>query len=178
MLVRCPSCSHGLEIIEVPQGVTATVVCPACARVVVIRSAEAHSDEATVPFDATAAENAGKAPDPSGPEPALALPEGKRVSLAAVSGPRKGETFPFASARLLIGRAGGGGGADVELDDPDVSRKHATVECRGARFVIRDLRSTNGTFVGTDRVESRELRDGEEFRVGRSRFLLVVSPES
>jgi hypothetical protein len=176
VLVRCPSCSHGLEIIEVPQGVKATVVCPACARVVVIRSAEAHSDEATVPFDATA-EPVEKGADPSAPQSTLALPEGKRVSLAAVTGPRKGEAFPFTSPRILIGRAGGGGGADVELDDPDVSRKHATVECHGARIVLQDLRSTNGTFVGVNRVESRELKDGEEFRVGRSRFMLVVAPE-
>jgi hypothetical protein len=177
MLVRCPSCSHGFDIIEITLGVKATVVCPACARVVVIRAAETHTAEATLPFDAGTMATVEEATDLSGGRFTLALPEGKRVSLAAVTGPRKGVAFPFASPKLLIGRAGGGGGADVELDDPDVSRKHALVECHGTRIVLQDLRSTNGTFVGVDRVESRELKDGEEFRVGRSRFLLVVTPE-
>src|SRR5262245_31142765 len=177
MLVRCPSCSHAFDIIEVTQGGKATVVCPACARVVVIRSAEAHSEEATVPFDPGTMATVEEATDLAGGRFTLALPKGKRVSLAAVGGPRKGEACPFTTPRLLIGRLGGGGGADLELDDPDVSRKHATVECHGERVVLRDLASTNGTFVGEERVQNRDLKADDEFRVGRSRFVLVVSPE-
>ena len=177
MLVRCPSCSHAFEIIEVEQGAKATVVCPACARVVVIRSAEAHSDEATVPFDPGTMATVEEATDLAGGRFTLALPKGKRVSLAVIAGPRKGEAVHFSKPRLLIGRAGGGGGADLELDDPDVSRKHATVECHGERVVLRDLASTNGTFVGEERIQSRDLRESEEFRVGRSRFMLVLAGE-
>jgi hypothetical protein len=177
MLVTCPSCSHGFDIIEVTLGVKATVVCPACARVVVIRSAETHTADATVPFDPGTMATVEEATDLAGGRFTLAFPKGKRVSLAALSGPRKGQAIPFKMPRLLIGRAGGGGGADLELDDPDVSRKHATVECHGNRVVLRDLASTNGTFVGEARIESRELRDGDEFRVGTSRFALVVAAE-
>ena len=176
MQVTCPSCNHGFEIIEATQVVKATVVCPACARVVVIRPAQGHPGDATVPFDSGTMATIEEATDLSGGRSTLALPQGKRVSLAAVAGPRKGEAFPLARPRLLIGRSGGGGAADLELDDPDVSRKHATVECHGARIVLRDLASTNGTFVGEERIDSRELKDGDEFRVGASRFLLVVGP--
>ena len=175
MLVRCPSCSHGLDIIEADQGLKAAVVCPACARVIVIQSASAHSDEGTTPVrPGTAVEEPA---EPPAGRSHLALPQGKSVSLRAVAGPRKGETFPFRTARLLIGRAGGGCGAELELDDADVSRRHAAVECHGERVVLRDLVSTNGTFVGRERIESRELAAGAEFRVGASRFVLVVAPE-
>ena len=177
MLVRCPSCSHGFDIIEVTLGVKATVVCPACARVVVIRAGAMHSDDAPLPFDPGTMATVEEATDLAGGRSTLALPEGKRVSLAILSGPRKGEVVRFATPRVLIGRAGGGGGAEVELDDPDVSRKHATVECHGPRVVLRDLASTNGTLVGEERIESRELEDGDEFRVGGSRFLLVLSAD-
>jgi hypothetical protein len=177
MFVRCPSCSHGFDIIEVTLGVKATVVCPACARVVVIRAAATHTDDATVPFDPGTMAAVEEATDLAGGRSTLALPKGKRVSLAAVAGPRKGDVFPFTTPRLLIGRAGGGAGAEVELADADVSRKHATVECHGTRVVLRDLASTNGTFVGEERIDSRELQDGGEFRVGLSRFLLVVATD-
>ena len=155
----------------------ATVVCPACARVVVIRSGATHTDDATLPFDPGTLATVEEATDLAGGRSTLALPAGKRVSLAIVAGPRKGEVVPFEKPRVLIGRAGGGGGAELELDDADVSRKHATVECHGPRIVLRDLASTNGTFVGEERIDSRELRDGDEFRVGASRFLLVVSAD-
>jgi hypothetical protein len=177
MLVTCPSCSHGFDIIEATQGGRATVVCPSCARVIVIKSADNHPDEGTQPFDSGTMATIEEATDLAGGRFTLAFPKGKRVSLAVVTGPRKGEAIHFASPKVLIGRAGGGGGAELELDDPDVSRKHATVECHGERIILRDLNSTNGTYVGTERIQSRELKENDEFRVGHSRLMLVIAPE-
>lgn len=105
----------------------------------------------------------------------LHLPPGKRVSLAFVSGPRAGEVFRLDRPTLLIGRQGAGGGAGLELADPQVSRAHATLECRGSRVVLRDLQSSNGTLVDGQRIEERELEDRAEFQVGASRIVLVVT---
>jgi type III secretion system (T3SS) inner membrane Yop/YscD-like protein len=105
-----------------------------------------------------------------------ALPPATRVSLAVLDGPQRGTTVTFERARLSIGRAGGGA-ADLELTDAEVSRTHAVLECHGRRVVLRDLGSTNGTFVGERRVEQAELDNRSEFRVGRTRLMLIVADE-
>jgi serine/threonine protein kinase len=110
--------------------------------------------------------------------PGLAvLPPGKRISLAILEGPRKGQVVILDRPLVLIGRAGGHAGANVEVPDPEVSRAHATVTCQGTRVVLRDLGSTNGTFVGKNRIDEHEIGDQVEFRVGRTRFVLIVADE-
>jgi pSer/pThr/pTyr-binding forkhead associated (FHA) protein len=52
---------------------------------------------------------------------------------------------------------------------------HAMVEARGSRFVLRDLESKNGTFIGTERVKEVEIVHGSEFQIGSTRFVLVVA---
>ena len=85
--------------------------------------------------------------------------------MAVLSGPRKGDVFVLERPRLALGREGGG--ADVQVPDPDVSRSHAALECHGTRVVLRDLDSRNGTFVGEERVTQRDVEDHAEFRLGR-----------
>jgi len=60
--------------------------------------------------------------------------------------------------------------ADVRLDDPTISRRHALI-VRGPDGVrLLDDRSLNGVFVNEERVEWRTLRDGDEIVVGRYRL--------
>jgi serine/threonine protein kinase len=107
---------------------------------------------------------------------AFALPPGKRVSLAFLSGTRQGEVFVLSRPTALIGRSGGRAGADIELADPETSRAHAVVECHGSRIVVRDLGSTNGTYVEERRIEEEgAVEDKSEFRVGSTRIMLVLS---
>ena len=49
------------------------------------------------------------------------------------------------------------------------------VEARGDRFVLRDLDSKNGTFVGEMRVKEVEIHHGSEFQIGNTRFRLLVT---
>jgi eukaryotic-like serine/threonine-protein kinase len=103
------------------------------------------------------------------------LPAGRRVSLKILDGARRGDVYVLERPRILIGRTGGGSQADVELPDPQVSRAHALVECHGSRIVVRDLKSTNGTFVGSARVTEAELAPNGEFRVGQTAFQILVA---
>jgi pSer/pThr/pTyr-binding forkhead associated (FHA) protein len=64
-----------------------------------------------------------------------------------------------------IGRAE----CDVELNDPDVSRRHAVVRQVDAGLAVEDLGSTNGTFVNGVRVEGIvELSAGDQVRFGNT----------
>jgi hypothetical protein len=174
MSASCPSCKETFPLSAEQRG-KATVACPRCGRVVVLRDAvgpAATTDPGTEP----ALEPARPAELPTQigvASQTLSLPQGKRVSLAVLSGARRGEAFVLERPRLTLGRSGGG--ADLELPDPDVSRSHAALECHGARIVLRDLGSRNGTFVAEERVSQRELTDRSEFRVGGTTFLLLVA---
>jgi pSer/pThr/pTyr-binding forkhead associated (FHA) protein len=62
--------------------------------------------------------------------------------------------------------------SDVILDDPGISRRHSEIRVTtdGPHFVasIRDLGSTNGTFVNSERVGSKRLEDGDRITLGRT----------
>ncbi len=66
--------------------------------------------------------------------------------------------------RALIGRAGS---CDIVVPDPSVSRRHAEVAREGGRFYIKDLGSTNGTFVNGRRVSRQLLADGDLIGLGK-----------
>ncbi len=123
----------------------------------------------TLPQAPEAAKPAGL---PRGP---LTLPEGKRVSLDFLSGPKEGSEYVLRHASLLIGREGGNSGAGIELGETQISRMHAMVEARGNRFVLRDLESKNGTFIGSARIKEVEIENGSEFQIGSTRFMLLVA---
>lgn len=74
------------------------------------------------------------------------------------------------SGRVAVGKADTN---DVCIeDDPTVSSLHAVVERFGPGWCIRDLGSTNGTFVNGEKLGAeRVLRPGDEIRVGQTRLV-------
>jgi len=174
MMTQCPSCATQFDVST--QAVTASLPCPGCGRLVVVRDTAAvpPRGEATVPFDDRSA-----LLQPEDPESTVAgggtvpLPAHLRLSLAVLTGPRSGDVVPIQKGHLKIGREGGD--ADVQLADPGVSRSHALVEVVGGQVVVKDLGSKNGTFVGDERIDLRELGDRDEFRVGATTFMLIVA---
>jgi FHA domain len=63
--------------------------------------------------------------------------------------------------------------ADLRIDDPSVSRRHALVVAEpGKTLRVLDDRSLNGVFVNGETVEWAPLRDGDQLTVGR--FSLYV----
>jgi pSer/pThr/pTyr-binding forkhead associated (FHA) protein len=80
-----------------------------------------------------------------------------------------GERYPLLGPLTTIGRDPS---ADIVLDDPGISRRHSEVRVTsdGPHLVasIRDLTSTNGTFVNGERITSARLVDGDRLTVGRT----------
>jgi len=60
---------------------------------------------------------------------------------------------------------------DLVLPDAMVSRRHAVIEYRGSQYYLRDCNSSNGSVVNGDRVEERNLRDGDLVAIGTARLL-------
>lgn len=57
--------------------------------------------------------------------------------------------------------------ADIRFDDPTVSRRHGLVHVEAGAVRILDDRSLNGVFVNGERIDLRELSDGDELTIGR-----------
>ncbi|MFL5349671.1 MAG: adenylate/guanylate cyclase domain-containing protein [Hyalangium sp.] len=58
----------------------------------------------------------------------------------------------------------------LRLVDREVSKEHAVIEQTGRDFILKDLNSSNGTFVNGRRVKEMRLRDGDEISLGSSKF--------
>ncbi|MFC6022304.1 FHA domain-containing protein [Plantactinospora solaniradicis] len=85
--------------------------------------------------------------------------------LTVTSGPLQGASFRLRPGVRRIGREDG---VDVLLDDPKVSRRHATVELVDGRVLLTDAGSTNGTWLNNRRLSGlTELRDGDRLRLGQ-----------
>ena len=85
---------------------------------------------------------------------------------------RKG---PNLGARFLLGLrdhslAGRHPNSEIFLDDVTVSRKHAAFVREGEGFLVRDLGSLNGTYVGKDRVDEVRLQPGQDVQIGKYRL--------
>jgi hypothetical protein len=120
---------------------------------------------------ATAAATAGAAAEmsiPAGTE-ILAAKQAEEMGLARrviviTTGDKVQE---FTQSRVVLGRSKE---ADLRIDDPNVSRKHAVIYWNNDRLVIDDLGSTNGTLVNGYPVTSTVLRPRDVVAVGDSRL--------
>jgi hypothetical protein len=78
---------------------------------------------------------------------------------------------PLAEGWLRVGRSVA---ADIRLDDPTVSRRHALIVKTEEGWIrVLDDRSLNGVFVNGNRVEWSPLRDGDELAIGRYHLYLI-----
>jgi diguanylate cyclase (GGDEF)-like protein len=92
--------------------------------------------------------------------------------LVIIYGDDLGRRVPLGNEPCIIGRSSK---CDVQLDQESVSRNHARISRQRATYVIRDLGSTNGTYVNDELVDEVVLRDGDQIKVGRTIFKFIVS---
>jgi len=90
--------------------------------------------------------------------------------LEILTGPLQGRRHTFRS-QLTIGRRSEN---TVRLIDVKVSRFHAKITGTRDGFLIEDMKSSNGTFVNGEKVESRLLRPGDTITVGFTRLRFLV----
>jgi DNA-binding NtrC family response regulator len=88
----------------------------------------------------------------------------RTIRLEVVSGPDRGTAKTFSAPAIVLGRAN----ADLQLDDRRVSALHAELRLEDAGFRLRDLGSTNGTFVSGVRVIEAFLNPGATITLGDS----------
>ena len=101
------------------------------------------------------------------------------LTLTFMSGSRDGEVVQLDAAgsppSITIGRV-----APCELlitDDPDLSRRHTRIFWNGSSWMLEDLNSSNGTFIGEFQATRRlsgasAIKEGEIFRAGLTRLRL------
>ncbi|MEM9455487.1 MAG: FHA domain-containing protein [Myxococcota bacterium] len=81
--------------------------------------------------------------------------------------------FDWAGQPITLGRETT---CDVVLLEQAASRQHARLERRDDEILVSDQGSANGTWVGTERITTRALHDGEIFRIGNTTIQLVLDP--
>ncbi|QDE97871.1 MULTISPECIES: GGDEF domain-containing protein [Myxococcus] len=94
------------------------------------------------------------------------------AALVVIYGLDLGRKFDLTSEETLIGRSSK---ADIQIDQESVSRNHASITNSREGVRIRDLGSTNGTFINDELAEGvRELRNGDLVKIGRTIFKYIA----
>lgn len=78
-------------------------------------------------------------------------------------GTKDGLKFPLGRRGVIIGRRRT---SDIRIEDTNVSRVHASIDCVGEEYFLTDLGSTNGTYVNGARINKRKLAAGDLVRIG------------
>jgi pilus assembly protein CpaF len=87
------------------------------------------------------------------------------------NGPRRMETFT--QNEVTIGRVQGN---DIVLPKGNISKRHSRIVLRDGKFIIVDLRSTNGTYVNGKRINAPQvLKDADKVYIGD--FTLTLEPQ-
>lgn len=95
-------------------------------------------------------------------KPARGVP----TKLQVVSGPNAGQSVPLGDAPILLGR---GTDAAIRLDDDYVSTRHARFATNGEQWFVEDLGSTNGTYLGSQRITTPiPIGLGIQVRLGKT----------
>ncbi len=99
----------------------------------------------------------------------------RRCRLVVLSGPETGKVVDVTKSPFLVGK---GEECDLVLTEPTVSRNHFQIESDSGAFVIRDLGSTNGSWIDQFRIKEAWLRPGTVLKAGQAqlRFEPVFKP--
>ncbi len=116
-------------------------------------------------------------PDATGLQSASALGRSNvarrapRLVVARASGHDAGMIYDL-DGDFVLGR---GDHAEIRLDDPFASSRHARIYEQAGTLVVEDLRSTNGTYLNEELLDTpRPLHPGDHLRIGESEFVFEV----
>jgi diguanylate cyclase (GGDEF)-like protein len=93
------------------------------------------------------------------------------AALVVIYGLDLGRKYDLTRQETVIGRSSR---ADIQIDQESISRNHAKVINGATHVVIRDMGSTNGTYVNDDLVQGdHQLRNGDLVKIGRTIFKFI-----
>ena len=96
------------------------------------------------------------------------------TSLVLVNRDGSQREIPLKKARFVVGRQAD---CQIRLPDPGVSRQHCEIQLDAARPTIKDLGSSNGTYVNRRRVSQTELSAGDTLSIGPFLFVFRIDGE-
>jgi len=111
-----------------------------------------------------------RTPPPASPEEGPAPEVDREVATLAWDG----QTMRVEKRRVLLGRSRE---CDIQVEDPNVSRRHAELRQEGSSYWIVDLDSTNGVEVNGKRVKRAKLEPGDMFTVGSTEITFTTERE-
>jgi predicted component of type VI protein secretion system len=107
----------------------------------------------------------------SGKKAKDSLGKGPPGKLIVIYGTHLGRQYHLNPKRMVIGRTDR---SNILIDDSSVSREHASIERKDGRFILEDLKSTNGTFINGESVDVRVLNHGDKIRIGNTVLQFIV----
>ena len=101
----------------------------------------------------------------------MQLPPTLRISLAFTVGPLKGKRVRLTKSVVTVGRKQP---ADIVIPDPTVSGSHARFEVVNKAVTLFDCKSTNGTMVSGQKIETAAVNNMDEVGFGDTRALITI----
>jgi two-component system cell cycle response regulator len=98
-------------------------------------------------------------------------PASGEACLVVIYGWEMGKKFNLDQPSIVIGRSSR---TDIPIDQESVSRNHAKIINEDGQYVMRDLGSTNGTYINDRLTEESTLRDGDFIKIGRTIFKFLT----
>src|SRR5262245_27965844 len=97
------------------------------------------------------------------------------AKLVVAKGKTAVKEIPLGSVQTIIGRRND---CALRIPSPLVSRQHCELKCNGSQLVVRDLGSSNGTFVNGSKVKQKQLKSGDTLGVGPITFIVKLGSEA
>lgn len=96
------------------------------------------------------------------------------ATLFVMQGRDRGKRIELRGETLTLGREASN---RIQLNDSEVSRRHAELRKTESGYLLTDLHSSNGTFVNAERVEQRLLQSGDRLQLGRTLMIFTDSDD-
>src|SRR5437764_1033218 len=94
------------------------------------------------------------------------------AALVVLYGLELGRKFDLTREQTIIGRSSK---ADIQIDQESISRNHAKVTATQQHVTIKDMGSTNGTYVNDEQIGGEyQLRNGDLVKIGRTIFKFIA----
>ncbi|MCK4765161.1 MAG: zinc-ribbon domain-containing protein [Candidatus Aminicenantes bacterium] len=173
MIIECPNCKSKYDVPDDKISGRKKLKCSTCDNIFAIQEDKGDSEESESKKD-TAKITKQSIGESLWSDENLRLPDELKISIAVIKGARAGYIYHLEKPYVLIGR----GKVELIIPDKEISRKHLAIEIRNDKVFLRDLGSTNGTFIDGDKVSILEIFDQTEFKVGQTTLMLITTPKN